>query len=390
LSHRADTDTELRWWEEFWAENDVCLYGHAVAIEARDSEPVQPAFTVGRPRVPVLVELGEDWIIQRMGASYRRFIQDFEYQQTVRQACAERLQAEIGYHLKPMVHSSSLLHGSVYGNPIEYPEDSTPWLGKIIHGPEDIRPLIARMERVDLAQAGLVPWFVTCYRKLGRPYRWRILHDATAVHGPGTILGFLCGINDLMLYLYDVPDLMRALLELIGNVTVAYSHTVRRLTGAPLTGVSIFDDVAGLLSPSQFDDFLLPVYEKIYGELAPASGDDRFYHNDARVAHLLDPLRALGVNGINPDPDVDPALLRTKLPAAIIYGCVPPLVLKDGSPEQVTQAARRTIERAGEGGGLVLTTAGSINAGTPYANLRALCEAAQRFGRYERGALVHT
>jgi len=384
------TEADLSWWKEFWAENDICLYGRPMALDACDNEPVYPAFSASRPRVPVLIELGEDWIIQHTGASYRRFIQDLDYQQAVRQSCAERLRSDIGYHLKPMVHSSSLLHGSIYGNPIEWPEDSTPWLTRVIQSPDDIRPLIARMERVDPARAGLVPWFVASYRKLGRPYRWRILHDATSVHGPGTILSFLCGINDLMLYLYDVPELMRALLKLIANVTVAYSRTMRRRTGAPATGVGIFDDVAGILSPTHLKEFLLPVYERIYAELAPGPGDDRFYHNDARVAHLVDPLRELRVNGINPDPETDPALIRRKLPGAIIYGCIPPLVLRDGSPEQFRLAARRTIERAGEGGGLVLTTAGSINAGTPYANLQALCEAARCFGRYEGGGLVRT
>jgi len=376
---------DLAWWRAFWAENDRCLYGDQPAALG-DARPVRPAFTTARPRVPVLVELGEDWIIHRMAAPYRRFIQDFEFQQQVRAECAARLMAEIGYHLKPMVHSSSLLHGSIYGNPIAYPEDSTPWLGHIIHTPADIAPLIRRMERIlsedALSEAGLVPWFVEHYNRLGRPYRWRILHDATAVHGPGTILGFLCGINDLGMYLYDAPDAMLALLALIGEVTVAYSRTVRRLVDGPATGVGIFDDVAGLVSPRQFQRFFLPAYRKIYAELAPGPDDDRFYHNDARVGHLLDMLADLGVNGINPDPETDPALIRRKLPRAIIYGCIPPLILKEGSPAQVLAEAQRSIELAGAGGGLVLTTAGSINLGTPYANLAALCQAAERCGRY--------
>ncbi len=137
-----------------------------------------------------------------------------------------------------------------------------------------------------------------------------------------------------------------------------------------------------MVSPRHLQHFFLPIYQEIYGELAPGPDDDRFYHNDARVGHMLDMLRELGVNGINPDPDTDPALIRHALPRAIIYGCVPPLILKDGTPEQVMEAARRSIELAGEGGGLVLTTAGSINTGTPYTNLRALCSAAEQYGRY--------
>ena len=51
-----------------------------------------------------------------------------------------------------------LLHGSVYGMGIEYPEDSTPWLAHIIHSVRDIPPLMERMQQVDLAAAGLVLW----------------------------------------------------------------------------------------------------------------------------------------------------------------------------------------------------------------------------------------
>ena len=132
------------WWQEFWSENDLCLYGEA-AVEAAnlDGWPVFPAFTTDRPRVPVLIELGENWIIEQMQVPYQRFIQDFDFQQEVRRACAAMVMADIGLHMKPYVHSSSLLHGSVYGNPIEYPDYSTPWLRPIIHSPQDIKPLIA-------------------------------------------------------------------------------------------------------------------------------------------------------------------------------------------------------------------------------------------------------
>lgn len=373
----------IEWWQQFWQENHRCLYGE---MPARDLDignlPIRPAFNSKRSRVPVLIELGEDWIVGQMGVSYRRYIQDFDFQQHTRAACAAKLMADIGFYLKPKVDSSSLLHGSVYGNPIEYPDDSTPWLGHLIHTPEDIATLIARMEHADLSQAGLVPWFVAKYQQLARPYRWRIQHDATAVHGPGTILSFLFGISGFAFFLYDEPDLMHQLLDLIGQVTVEYSRTVRRLTGAPMTGVGIFDDVAGLVSPKQFREFFLPIYEKIYSELAPHRDDDHFYHNDARVSHLLDFLRALGVNGINPDPETDPALLRQELPETVIYGCVPPLILQNGTPADVMREAQRSITRAGEGGGLVLTAAGSIPIGTPYENLQALCQAAEQFGVY--------
>ncbi len=195
---------DIHWWRAFWEENDRCLHGEQDQ-SLEDARPVRPAFSAARARVPVLVELGEDWIVWRTDTWYGRYIQDFEYQQGVRDWCAALLMDDIAFHLKAKVDSSSLLHGSVYGMTIEYPKDSTPWLNHMIHGPEDIKRLISQMEKADLSQAGLVPWFVSSYRSLARPYRWRILHDSTSVHGPGTILGFLFGINDMMLAMHDQP-----------------------------------------------------------------------------------------------------------------------------------------------------------------------------------------
>ena len=45
---------------------------------------------------------------------------------------------------------------------------------------------------------------------------------------------------------------------------------------------------------------------------------------------------------------VMPAKTVCKLPDAIIYGCVPPLLLKDGTPGQIIEAARQSIEAAGD------------------------------------------
>ncbi len=375
-------------WRDFWKGNNACLYGKGRGYDNRDPQAaildsleVRPAYSVDRPHVPVLVEFGEDWVIEKTGANYQRYIRDHDYQVSTREACAATLLRDIEFRLKPKIDTASLLHGSIYGNQIKYSESSSPWLDHAIHEPDDVRKLIARMEKADLAKAGLVPEFVRRYKALDRPNRWRIEHDTTAVHGPGTILSFLFGISDFMFFLYDEPELAKELIALVARLTVEYSRTVRRLTGGPPDGVSFFDDVSGLVSPDLFEEFLLPAYELIFGELASSPGADRFLHNDARVGHLLPFFRRLGVNGINPDPETPPRMIRDGLPNAIIYGCVPPLLLKSGTPEEIYLACKGIIDEIGRDGGLVLTTAGSINAGTPYENILALCYCAQEYGR---------
>ncbi len=375
-----NTLRDLSWWHQFWNRNDLCLYGDACSRRRLDNilpRAVRKNHTCRR--VPVLIELGEDWIIDTTGAEYRRYIRDFEYQQRVRGICAVKLEEQIGFHLKPKVDTSSLLHGSIYGNPVIYPKDSTPWLKPVISSPEEILPLIRRMEKTDLRSSGLLPDFVRHYQQLNQPYRWRILHDPTSVHGPGTILGFLCGINNAAIFLYDIPDLMQELLELITKITVEYTREVRKLTGAPSSGIGIFDDVAGLVSPEHFRNFFLPVYRKLFEELSPEPNDERFIHNDAAVTHLLPFFSELEVNGINPDPLTDLMEIRKYLPDAYLYAGIPPLLLAGGTTEEVYKTAMKSLHIMKNDPKFILTTAGSLNMGTPLINIQALCEAADDF-----------
>jgi uroporphyrinogen decarboxylase len=57
-------------------------------------------------------------------------------------------------------------------------------------------------------------------------------------------------------------------------------------------------------------------------------------------------------------------------------------VLPHGTPEEVTEHVRATIENLGAGGGLIIGPAHIIERDIPYANFIAMVEAIDRFGRY--------
>jgi uroporphyrinogen decarboxylase len=99
------------------------------------------------------------------------------------------------------------------------------------------------------------------------------------------------------------------------------------------------------------------------------------------MLHHLDALREIGVNAVNIDPYIEPKQILEKMPDVVVYGQIPPTkVLLYGTPEQVYECAKRDIEQAGPGKHLVLCTAGSINPGTSFENLKAMCRAAEDFG----------
>ncbi len=65
-----------------------------------------------------------------------------------------------------------------------------------------------------------------------------------------------------------------------------------------------------------------------------------------------------------------------------LMGDVPPALLSLGTPEQVTQYCRRLIDQVGRGGGFILAQGCTVPAEAKFENVRAMVEAAERFGDY--------
>jgi uroporphyrinogen decarboxylase len=106
---------------------------------------------------------------------------------------------------------------------------------------------------------------------------------------------------------------------------------------------------------------------------ALAPGDARRYqHSDSAMGHLLSQQYELGIRYVNYGPEVDAGLIREKMPDAYIYGQMPPLLLRNGSPEEIRQRVIDDFRKAGASGGLRVTTAGSLAAGTGVGRMRWL------------------
>ena len=57
-------------------------------------------------------------------------------------------------------------------------------------------------------------------------------------------------------------------------------------------------------------------------------------------------------------------------------------LLCEGTPEQVAEVTRRTIQAAAPGGGFVLTSSNSIHGGVRLENYMAMLETAHKYGTY--------
>lgn len=139
--------------------------------------------------------------------------------------------------------------------------------------------------------------------------------------------------------------------------------------------------LAGMLSPQLYREFIMDAEKQLYEKFSPNPRNRRFYHADYHMLHHLDTFQEMGVNEVNIDPYITASQILAKLPEAVVYGQIPPTkVLLYGTLEEVVACARRDIEQAGDGKHLVLSTAGSINPGTSFINLKAICYAVEKYG----------
>jgi uroporphyrinogen decarboxylase len=147
-------------------------------------------------------------------------------------------------------------------------------------------------------------------------------------------------------------------------------------------GWSITDDNSALFSPTLYREYCFPVLKRVMDALAP--GDARRYqHSDSPMGHLLDQQYELGIRGVNYGPTVDVGLIRAKMPDAYISGHMPPFLLRNGRPEEIRQRVIDDFEKAGATGGLNVTTAGSLAAGTGVGRMRWFMKVVQKECRYD-------
>jgi uroporphyrinogen decarboxylase len=66
----------------------------------------------------------------------------------------------------------------------------------------------------------------------------------------------------------------------------------------------------------------------------------------------------------------------------VLVGNIDPMLIYSGTPEQVRQATRNVIDKLAPKGGLIIQDGSNITPGTPVANINAMMEAAEEYGRF--------
>jgi len=355
--------------EAFWEENALCQ-----------------AFTTDKPCCSLSFSPDDHWVFEFMDIpSTLRYYRDHAYRNELHKQVNEVTAKYVGqtfFDEDTWEHQPKRIE-NLFRCEFSYKEGSTPWLTPVTDDPDEFARVLDQAERTDLRMWSFPEEYLGEWERCkaeGKP----LPRLGTGSRGPATIMTSVIEPTTLLLWLYDYPDLVARFRDVLAEKMVEFNHILREFSGNDQPGWWITDDNCALFSPALYRKYCFPVLEKVLNAMAP--GDARRYqHSDSAMAHLLDQQYELGIREVNYGPEVDVGLIREKMPDAYIHGQMPPLLLRNGSPEDIRQRVIDDFEKAGATGGLNVTTAGSLAAGTGVGRMRWLMWVVQNECRYQNG-----
>jgi uroporphyrinogen-III decarboxylase len=281
---------------------------------------------------------------------------------------------------------------SAMGCQVVFPEDDIPVVSEEgwVRTEQDLR----RLERMDSVQGGLNGRQIEFRRAMlqvadkypvrfqGGPIFYPGANPALThtSNGPFTNAAYLMGTTQAFVAILERPDFVRELLHIIAEKTIAWLDFCWQEEKLPTRDLAWTDDLAAYLSAETWQDVLLPYNQRLRDHFDWAS-----LHMCGHTAHLLDmfthQLRINEYQGFGWEVSLD-KVAATMGGRVVLLGNISPLLIANGTPEEVKQATRRVIDKLAPCRGLIIQDGNNIAPGSPVANINAMLEAAEEYGRY--------
>jgi uroporphyrinogen decarboxylase len=355
--------------ERFWAENAAC-----------------EVFTANKPRCALSFSPDDHWLLGfAQVPSTLRYYHDKAYRDRLHREVNQVTSKYVGqayFEEDTWVHSPKRIE-HLFGSEFTYTEGGTPWLMHVTDDPDEFARILDRAEATDV-KAWALPDEYRHEREGRKALGLPLPLLGTGSRGPATIMTSVLAPETVFFWCYDHPQMMLRFSAILATKMVELNRILREFSGNTQPGWWVTDDNCALFNRSLYREYCYPVLEKVLDAMAP-DGSSRYQHSDSAMGHLLEYQRDLGIQSVNYGPEVDVALIREIMPEAVINGHTPPFLLRDGSPDEIKTRVLSDFQKAGGTGGLVVTTAGSLGAGTGVGRMRWHMQLVQELCRYDRG-----
>jgi uroporphyrinogen decarboxylase len=198
--------------------------------------------------------------------------------------------------------------------------------------------------------------------------------------------GLAMPVDQFLMLMYEQPHMVHRILQAYTRWAIAYADT---MIACGVDAIQINADycinTGPWLSPAKFKEFILP-YMQQQVDAYKARGVYVLKHTDGKTWPILEMMVATGIDalhGIQPSLGMDIRRLKETVGGRVaLFGALEAEDLINGSPDDVRRAVEYCLRHGAPGGGYVLTTSNSVQAGTRYENYLEMIRVARQQGVY--------
>ena len=200
---------------------------------------------------------------------------------------------------------------------------------------------------------------------------------AGRIAAPFSSLALIYGIDSLLINMIDEPDLVRDNLAFFTEHQNVFGKA-QLDAGADLLWLGDCVAASNFLSPQHFSEFAMGPAADVAARLIDAGGLIIYHTAETSLPHLELQMR-LPVSAINVGERVSIAAIKPQLRhKKCLMGNFDPILLRDGTPDQVAHDTERMIRANLPRGGYVFNTGEGIMKNSPLENVEAMMKTAKR------------
>lgn len=263
---------------------------------------------------------------------------------------------------------------SAFGSRMIFLEENLPHAERILSGTGGADSLPQPNVRTD----GLLPFMISRLKNNEKAIKDADHQIRFAVaRGPLNISSFLMGTTEFMMALALDPEGSHRILKKVTDFICDWLKWQRECFPS-IDGVLILDDIIGFVGETEFKEFVIPYFKKIY-EVTGAKV--RFLHNDADGLITARNLKEMGVNMFNFSYYHSMGQIRELAGSEVVLvGNIPPRdVMAAGTPRQVEEAIKKAVGEISNHDRIIWSAGGGMSPDVRDANINSFIRAVKKY-----------